>query len=242
MPLRIAQPTSRQERDVTDELFEVPLFPLNVVLFPGMALPLHVFEPRYRQMVESCLDDQAPFGVVLSLPDSAIEHEVPARVGTLARIVDCAKLPDGRYNLLAMGTRRFEIVEQRHQKAYLTGLVRPFLDRADAAEGGSRVLVGDAQTALAEYLGVVLSLVGSEQRHIEIPSDAEDLSFLIGMCLACEDHDKQDLLEMTSVAKRLRVGTVMLREETAALSRQIETGASSRANNDTARSDRSLLN
>ena len=53
------------EREMADELFKVPLFPLNVVLFPGMALPLHIFEPRYRDMTADCLADQAPFGVVL---------------------------------------------------------------------------------------------------------------------------------------------------------------------------------
>ena len=72
--------------DGSDELFEVPLFPLNVVLFPSMALPLHIFEPRYRQMTADCLADQAPFGVVLAQPDSTQGNEKPARVGTLARI------------------------------------------------------------------------------------------------------------------------------------------------------------
>ena len=114
--------------DEPKDLFEVPLFPLSVVLFPGMALPLHIFEPRYRDMMADCLADQAPFGVVLAIAEQPHGQEVPAKIGTLARIADYEQLPDGRYNLLALGTRRFQILETRHERPYLTGLVRPFCD------------------------------------------------------------------------------------------------------------------
>lgn len=208
------------------EVFEVPLFPLNVVLFPGMALPLHIFEPRYRQMVADCLADQAPFGVVLARAESEFEHEVPATIGTLARIADYEKLPDGRYNLLALGTRRFEILERRHEHIYMTGRVRPVRD-VERAEDDPDVeeLVREARTALKDYLRVVLALVGSEQREIEIPENASDLSFVIGMCLTCEDCDKQELLEMRSLPQRLMVGTRKLRAEAAMLERQTESSA-----------------
>lgn len=208
------------------EMFEVPLFPLNVVLFPGMALPLHIFEPCYRRMVADCLADQAPFGVVLALAESEFEHEVPTKIGTLARIADYEKLPDGRYNLLALGTRRFEVVEERHEHPYITGRVRPVWDEHDGDDvPGLEGLVSEARTALQEYLRVVLTVVGSEQREIEIPENAADLSFVIGMCLTCEDCDKQKLLEMRSVTQRLKAGTRKLRAETSALGRQIESGA-----------------
>ncbi len=205
------------------DVFEVPLFPLNVVLFPGMALPLHIFEPRYRQMVADCLADQAPFGVVLALTQSEVEHEVPAKIGTLARIADYEQLPDGRYNLLALGTRRFEILEERHEHLYSTGRVRPVRDESEGDDEASvNVLVREARAALKDYLRVVLTLVGSEQREIEIPENASDLSFVIGMCLTCEDCDKQELLEMRSVQQRLRVGTRKLHAESALLEHQIE--------------------
>lgn len=208
------------------EVFEVPLFPLNVVLFPGMALPLHIFEPCYREMVADCLADQAPFGVVLALQESEVAHDVPAKVGTLARIADYEKLPDGRYNLLALGTRRFEILEERHERAYLTGRVRPVLDESDVVDDPVvEGLVREARAALKDYLRVVLALVGSEQREIEIPENPADLSFVIGMCLTCEDCDKQVLLEMRSVPERLRAGTRKLRAEAARLERQAESTA-----------------
>jgi Lon protease-like protein len=221
--------------DKPKDLFEVPLFPLGVVLFPGMALPLHIFEPCYRDMMADCLADQAPFGVVLAAAESVLGQEVPAKIGTLARIADYEKLPDGRYNLLALGTRRFQILETRHERPYLTGLVRPLCDAApDDTNLGP--LIGDARAALDSYLHVVMSLVGSTEREIDIPTNPEDLSFLIGMCLTCEDCEKQALLEMVSVAQRLREGARMLRDETERLSSQTENSRSS------SRADRSMLN
>lgn len=202
---------------MTDTLFEVPLFPLNVVLFPGMALPLHIFESRYRQMIADCLADHAPFGVALALPESEHEREVPASVGTLARIADYEELPDGRYNLLALGTRRFAVVEQRHERAYLTSLVRPLKDDDAPPETES---IQSARSALYTYLRLVLKLVGSEQRQIEVPTEPEELSYLIGICLTCEDCEKQRLLEATSVEERLRRGAALLRKETEALKQQ----------------------
>jgi Lon protease-like protein len=221
---------------MAEELFEVPLFPLNVVLFPGMALPLHIFEPRYRAMIGDCLADRAPFGVVLALQESEPQHETPARAGTLARIADYERLPDDRYNLLALGTSRFEVVEPRHGRPYLTGLVRPLRDADEDAHDFPQ-LVANARAALVSYLRVVLAVVGGEQREIEIPGDAEELSFLIGMCLTCDDCEKQKLLELTSLTRRLRLGTRMLRHEADVLSKQMDSGALHPHSN-----DRALLN
>lgn len=222
--------------DGPEELFEVPLFPLNVVLFPSMALPLHIFEPRYRQMAQDCLADQAPFGVVLAQPEGDIGDAMPARVGTLARIVDYEKLPDGNYNMLTVGTRRFEIVEVRHTRSYLTGLVRPVRDvEGDVANFDA--LIAEARTALSEYLHVILTLVGSEDKQIEIPTDAVELSYLMGTCLACDDSDKQVLLEMTSVVERLQVGSKMLQTEARIIATQMENESQHPYNG-----DRSILN
>src|SRR5947208_6359479 len=76
---------------------ELPLFPLNVVLFPGMVLPLHIFEPRYRQMIAECVQQKTPFGVVLARPESVPLLEEPYAVGTMADIRDLSQLEDGRY-------------------------------------------------------------------------------------------------------------------------------------------------
>lgn len=221
---------------MADERFEVPLFPLNVVLFPGMALPLHVFEPRYRRMIADCLADRAPFGVVLAEAEGEGESAdvgepvVWTRVGTLARIADYEKLPDGRYNLLAKGTRRFEVLQLNPGKAYLTATVRPFQDED---EGVTDNVIAAAHTALAAYLHAVMALVGSADQPIAIPDDPVDLSYLVGTCLTCEDCEKQVLLEMRSLARRLREGARMLRKETELLTQQ---------GGETATPDRSMLN
>jgi Lon protease-like protein len=198
---------------MSDELCEIPLFPLNVVLFPGMALPLHVFEPRYRQMTKECLDTGAPIGVVLAQTESAVEREVPARVGTLVRICDYQRLPDGRYNLLTIGTQRFEVVEVHHDHAYKSGLVRLLKDQPAEDAQLIEELAGEGRTVLEEYLHLVLQLLGSDEFAIEMPEQVEDLSFLIAASLTCEDCDKQRLLEMTSLTARLAAGVRLLREE-----------------------------
>src|SRR5690349_4318794 len=84
----------------------IPLFPLNVVLLPGADLPLHIFEPRYREMVRKCLDEQTEFGVLLSLPKGIV------RVGCSAEIIDVVKrYQDGRMDILTVGRAPFRIVE-----------------------------------------------------------------------------------------------------------------------------------
>jgi Lon protease-like protein len=237
---------------VGNELREIPLFPLDVVLFPGMALPLHIFEPRYREMTARCLDSDVPFGVVLALPESEQGREVPAHVGTvgtMARISDYERLPDGRYNLLATGTERFEIIELRDGKPYLTGLVRPLsdLDTVEAessleatapnGHGSVAALAAQAQAALEAYLRQVLTLLGSGDCEITIPTDPIELSYVIGMCLTCEDCEKQELLEARTAAERLAKGTAFLRAEAEALTHQIESETQP-----SARWDRSRLN
>lgn len=207
---------------MADELFVVPLFPLNVVLFPGMALPLHIFEPRYKEMTADCLADHAPFGIMHSATDGEDEELGVAKIGTFARIADYERLPDGCYNLLAMGTHRFEVTELRSDKSYLTGLVRPVRD-IEESDAAARPLLYDAREALSSYLRLVMTLIGGEERHIEIPDDARELSYLIGMCLT-DDEEKQRLLEITSLVERLRLGKAILRDEAQALTQQLQGG------------------
>ncbi len=220
---------------MTDELSEIPLFPLNVVLFPGMALPLHIFEPRYQQMTKKCLDTGAPIGVVLALPEGTAEHEVPAHVGTMARICDYQRLPDGRYNLLTIGTQRFEVIEVRYDHPYISGLVRPLKDQPADDMRMTDELAREGRNVLHEYLQLVLQLLGSDDFAIEMPEQAEDLSFLIASSLSCEDDEKQRLLEITSVSERLAAGLRLLRDEVEVLRRHNDEEAAPP-------NDRSMLN
>jgi Lon protease-like protein len=221
---------------VADEPLWVPLFPLNTVLFPGMALPLHIFEPRYRQMIAACLEDRAPFGVVLARPESLYGLEVPHSVGTLARIEDYEQLPDGRYNLLARGMRRFRILKESRDHAYIRGLVCPVHD-VDESPDVLAALACEAREAFIAYLGVVLTLVGSEEREIAIPQDPSELSHAIGMCLTSEECEKQKLLRMTSASERLQAEIALLRTETQMLSSQTDDLVASRSD-----TNRAMLN
>jgi Lon protease-like protein len=200
---------------VEKELLRIPLFPLDVVLFPGMTLPLHIFEPCYREMTKVCLDSNMPFGVVLAHHEDATGHQAPARVGTFACIIDYVRLPDGRYNLLTKGADRFEVVELVGGASYLQADVRTLRDVEEPDD--VRGLARAATRALEEYLRIVFAQVGSEDFHLEIPQDPGELSYLIGMCLTCEDCEKQEILEMRSLAKRLARGAEVLQSEAAAI-------------------------
>lgn len=206
---------------MADEPLWVPLFPLNLVLFPGMALPLHVFEPRYRQMVDECLQDNAPFGVVLVRPESLFGLEVPYTVGTLARIQDYEHLADGRYNLLTRGMHRFRILQENRDRDYMRGLIVPLRDD-DESPDVLAALAREARQAFEAYLRVVLTLVGSDSHEIRVPREPEDLSHTIAMCLTSEDAEKQKLLEMNSATARLQAEIALLRDETHALSSQTD--------------------
>src|SRR5260370_10948037 len=106
---------------------KLPLFPLNTVLFPGMALPLHIFEPRYRLMIEECLNTGGAFGIVLISSGREVgEPAVPHSVGTTAHISGVERLPDGRFNIEIIGQQRFHIVSLENDQAYLTGTIAEF--------------------------------------------------------------------------------------------------------------------
>src|ERR1700757_4702903 len=94
---------------------KLPLFPLNTVLFPGMALPLRIFEPRYRLMIEECLTSGGSFGVALISSGREVgDPAVPHRVGTSARIAGAERLSDGRLNIEVVGQERFHILDLYH--------------------------------------------------------------------------------------------------------------------------------
>jgi Lon protease-like protein len=208
---------------VADQLVEIPLFPLNLVLFPGMVQPLHIFEPRYREMTRFCLDSNVSFGVTLSAPGSETGQEQPARFGTLARIADYQRLPDGRYNLITVGVQRFEIVEARHNKPYLSATTR--LLPEDIGSGDIASLTSEARSLLDDYLGLVLSVMEGGETSIPVPRDTIELSYFIAVCLPCEDQVKQTLLESVTAVERLTRERELLRAEIATISAQILNGA-----------------
>jgi len=179
----------------------LPLFPLETVLLPGVPLPLHIFEPRYREMIGECLDAKRPFGIVRA------KDEKIAEMGCTAEIMKVLKrYDDGRMDIATIGRRRFEILEVSHERSFLQGEVL-YVDDDPAASGDT--LDADRARAL-ELFEEVIDLVGIEQDEIEVKSTL--LSFQLAGALPIDLDFKQALLGIRSEAERL-AGLVELFED-----------------------------
>lgn len=193
-------------------VIELPLFPLNVVLFPGMIIPLHIFEPRYRQMITECQQQQSPFGLVLARPTSVHLEEEPYPVGTMAEIQQLERLEDGRFTLIAFGLQRFRILRQHREKPYLSGWVELYADRSETSQE-SDVYARQARELFRRYLEMLLEMADEKQVLVDIPTEPEELSYFAAHFLDIQDEQKQQLLELTSTAQRLQQEVAVLRRE-----------------------------
>ncbi|GLV57000.1 ATP-dependent protease [Dictyobacter sp. S3.2.2.5] len=191
---------------------ELPLFPLNVVLFPGTVLPLHIFEPRYREMVVDCQQENKPFGVVLVKAGSKFMQEEPYEIGTLAEIHNLRPLEDGCYDLMAVGIQRFRILSQSREKSYLSGLVEIYEDDPEPEETLTP-MIQQARGLFETYLSMLLDAPEENDLHANLPEVAEDLSHFIAYFLEIEDSKKQHYLELTSTHQRLAEEIAVLRRE-----------------------------
>jgi Lon protease-like protein len=193
---------------------ELPLFPLPLVLFPGVMLPLHIFEPRYRQMIAECYQQDKPFGVVLVRPDSKYLEEEPYPVGTMAQIRDLNRLEDGRFILMAMGMQRFRILSQHREKPYLSGIVELYNDVFEPVEELD-VHLRQAHHLFCTYLEMLLKAANEEEKDIRshLPDEPEELSHFIAYFLDIQDEQKQHFLELTSTLQRLQEEIIILRRE-----------------------------
>lgn len=184
----------------------LPLFPLGSVLFPGMLLPLHIFEPRYRLMLQRALRDDEPFGVVLIKSGMEVGGDAePHRIGTTARIVGTTPLPGGRSFIIARGERRFEIERiDAEREPYLVGEVR-YLAEDEGA--GAAALAERAADAFEEYLTGILATAPGP--HTETPlaeirdGTPSDVSYRIAGSLGIDASERQRLLETAVTAERL---------------------------------------
>lgn len=192
---------------------ELPLFPLNVVLFPGTVSPLHVFEMRYRQMIIDCQREERPFGIVLARPESQHLNEKPYPVGTIVDISNLTRLDDGRYTFMAIGIKRFRIVSEHRERPYLSGLVEPFEDVAEP-ENELLTLTQQAYSLFSAYLGMLLEASdGDSNVDASMPDVPEDLSHFIAYFLDIQEEQKQRFLELTSTRQRLQEEIAILRRE-----------------------------
>ena len=184
-----------------DGLTRLALFPLNLVLFPGMELPLHIFEERYKDMIGECLEQDVPFGVVLI--KEGLEVGAPAdpeRIGTSTRILRSEILDQGRMNIVTKGERRFEIEEIIQRVPHVVGRVR-FLVELEG-EGCAELIpqINDEYVNLVKNL---TALAGGYTSRVEIPEDPIELSYAIAGNLNLEPHLRQSLLVTETAAIRL---------------------------------------
>ena len=190
----------------------LPLFPLEAVAFPGLALPLHIFEERYKEMVRLCLDEGLPFGVLLI--KQGVEAGGPARpydVGTTARITAVVRLPEGRMNLVCAGGQRFRVTERIPGRPYMVGRVE-LLDAAPDAGPETSDLADTAAALCAEYTRLRLALAGQWARTLEMPGEPDRLADFIASRLGVDNGTKQALLEELSAYNRLSRETEILGE------------------------------
>ena len=178
----------------------IPLFPLNVVLLPGADLPLHIFEPRYREMVKSCLKEKSEFGMLLSLPKGV------ARVGCTAEILDVVKrYGDGRMDILTAGRAPFRVVELITEDPLLEGQVDYLEDRETPAN--PRV-----QRELIELFEACHTLIFDDYpKNLQVASP-DELSYLVAATLPMDLLWKQQILELRSEADRQERLVAYLRE------------------------------
>ncbi|HEX7914503.1 LON peptidase substrate-binding domain-containing protein [Rudaea sp.] len=179
---------------------DIPLFPLNTVLFPGGEVGLRIFEPRYLDMVRDCARTNSPFGVCLILDGAEVgEPATPAAVGTLARIVDFSTTPDGLLGIRAQGTQRFRLARSRVRDNGLAhGEVDPWADEA-------RVEVPVEFHLLATILERLLEKIGGT--HANAPranfDDASWVGFRLAELLPLENRERQMLLQTADPLERL---------------------------------------
>jgi Lon protease-like protein len=190
-------------------VMELPLFPLNVVLFPGQSLPLHIFEPRYRVMIQRCIEQSQPFGVVLVDED---DDTTPHTIGTAARITQVERLPDGRMNILTVGVERF-ILENVYEGEddYLIGnaVFYPFAEETQAPVE----LLNCVITRLHRYLTLLATLSAVKFKFDEFPTDSTALAVFAAIALQLPLPQKQLLLATESVKELLQEEAELLNTE-----------------------------
>ena len=168
---------------------ELGLFPLGLVLLPTEQVPLHIFEPRYRELIGECIESERPFGLVFADDDGM------KRVGTLAKVTEVTeRFDDGRLNIVVEGGDRFRLVELTEGRSFQTGRVEPLVDGEDPPSAD------DVKRSIGLFSRLV-ELTGAE---VEVPDETVDvLSYVLASRFDLAPDLKLELLEETSERVRL---------------------------------------
>lgn len=189
--------------DIMVVMYDLPLFPLNTVLFPGMPLSLHIFEDRYKMMIGLCLERRRPFGVVLikNGVEASGPLAEPHMVGCTAQITQVERIGGGRMNIGAIGRRRFRILELAHDKPYLVGKVvnYPLAVQGTGARQASRRLL----PWVVRYMDELSAIEGVEFEPQQLPDDPAALAYVAATLLRIPAKQKQQLLAAVDLLELL---------------------------------------
>ena len=199
----------------------LPLFPLNVALVPGLVLPLHIFEPRYRAMVEELLahpdEDGREFGIIAVRDGCDIEQDgLPALypVGTTAVLRQVERLDDGRFDIVATGSRRFRLVGLDVSEPLLRGEVE-FLDDAD--DPADAAVAAQVARLFVAYRAALSGQVDDDipaDAAEELPDDPTVIGYLVTAAMVLPADERQLLLAAGTTSERLALARGLLRRET----------------------------
>jgi Lon protease-like protein len=213
---------------MTAGLLSMPMFPLGSVLFPSLALPLHVFEPRYRAMTKHLLTEgvEPEFGVVLIDRGSEVGgDDVRRDVGTVARLREAAELPDGRWALLAVGVRRVHVVEWLPDDPWPRAVVEDLREVAPDDESATADRWAAVLPALRRVLGLAAELgEAAVAATIELSEDPALGSFQAAAVAPLGPADQYRLLAATGVDERLALLSALLDEQAELLEARLRMG------------------
>jgi len=193
-------------------VYNVPIFPLNAVLFPKMPLALRIFEERYKAMVRDLPQSDNRFCVALIREDTEVGGPAePYEVACLAEAQSLRPLPQGMFFLEAVGVERVRITRlDRTSKPYLLGLLETWPDGTTLAD---KALVERVSRLFEEYTGCLMTLAGQKAGTIPPPSDPEMLSYLLATVLDINPPERQRLLQLPDSMSRLQAEQEILRTE-----------------------------
>ena len=199
-------------------VIELPLFPLNTVLFPGQMLPLHIFEDRYRLMIRRCLAEDLPFGVVLIKRGSEVGVEAePHEVGTIARILKSTHQSDGTIDIVTVGQERFCIDHLIHDQPYLRGEVKTLPMQAPTDSDAVATLADRVRDNVSCYIKLIAEAAGLQIQVDAMPDAPQQLGYLAGVAMQIDNREKQEILANSSLPEVLAREIQLLNRENALL-------------------------
>ena len=197
----------------------LPLFPLGTVLFPGMPMPLHIFEPRYRQLMRDHGHDAIPFGV--SLIQSARQPHRPwpsQTIGTSAIITGRTQHTDGRWDIVVVGQQRFRIVDLDESQPYDIAMVE-WMDDPMGDPDEARALLRTVAAQFHRYVSGITRLTRRHFSGVSIPEDPVSASYDLVSRLPLHTWERQQLLEAEDAVARLTSLSLLMERELALLLR-----------------------